>query len=429
MVRLASSLILTRLLSPGAYGIFTILFSILFVVELLSDVGSIGLLIRHPRGNDVAFVHTIWTIRFIRSGINAGIVFATAPLIASIYQVPALTSAFRLLSVWFLLVGLESLAFPLAVRDQRARIGNYIELACTLIMTIAVILLARHLRNHYALIYGALIQRSLLTLASHFFYKDVGVGFAFDREAVRQQLHFASFVLPSSLLTILLSQYDKVMLGKLFNLQVLGVYGLASNIIAPINGIIMHNARVVLYPRCTGYFRSDPTTARIRYYAENHRLFLIGMLLPAIVGGFAPLFISLMYDVRYELAGTVLMISGLGAIFIAIQNAAENLLVASGKTRATLMGNVIRASTLIPATLGGYYFFGFTGFVWASCLANIPLVAYFFRQQQSLGLLDLPTEVRRLFLSIVVFVVAASIGHFMLRHLPGNVLHLGLKPH
>ena len=45
LIKLGSSLILTRLLNPEAYGIFAILFSILYMVELLSDVGSSGLLI------------------------------------------------------------------------------------------------------------------------------------------------------------------------------------------------------------------------------------------------------------------------------------------------------------------------------------------------------------------------------------------------
>jgi lipopolysaccharide exporter len=51
LIRLGSSLVLTRLLNPESYGIFGILFSILFMIELMSDVGSVGLLVRHPRGN------------------------------------------------------------------------------------------------------------------------------------------------------------------------------------------------------------------------------------------------------------------------------------------------------------------------------------------------------------------------------------------
>ena len=114
IIRLASSLILTRLLSPESYGIYGILLSFLFMIELLSDVGTVALLVRHPRGDDVRFVHTLWTVRLIRSVINFSILFIGAPIIAAIYNAPILTSAFRFLSFWFLLSGLESMSFVLA---------------------------------------------------------------------------------------------------------------------------------------------------------------------------------------------------------------------------------------------------------------------------------------------------------------------------
>ena len=93
VIKLGSSLILTRLLNPEAYGIFAILFSFLFMIELMSDVGTIGLLIRHPRGSEVRFVHTVWTVRLIRCAFNFCLIFFGAPVIAAVYQTPVLTSA------------------------------------------------------------------------------------------------------------------------------------------------------------------------------------------------------------------------------------------------------------------------------------------------------------------------------------------------
>jgi len=118
VVRLGSSLILTRLLTPQAYGIFAILLTFVFTLEMLSDVGPAGLLIRHPRGNEVRFVHTIWTIRLLRSFLNFGILYLAAPLLASLYHAPALTGPCRLLALFFPLAGAESMSFILAQRNQ-----------------------------------------------------------------------------------------------------------------------------------------------------------------------------------------------------------------------------------------------------------------------------------------------------------------------
>ncbi len=429
VIKLGSSLVLTRLLNPDAYGIFGILFSFLFMIELMSDVGTVGLLIRHPRGDDVRFIHTVWTIRLIRSCVNFCLVFFGAPVIAHIYQAPVLIGAFRALSFWFLLLGTESMSFALAQRHQRARISNYAELASNAVMAVFVIGVASVLRNHFALIYGALLQRGLLMIGSHFFYRKVGVGIAFDREALVDQFKFARFVMPSSILTIVLSQYDKVVLLKLFNLALLGIYTIAGNMIAPISGVIIHNARVILYARCSEYFRTDRATACARYYGENRRLLLIGVMLPALVAGFSQSIVAILYDVRYLMVGTVLMVLALGAVIFAFQNASENVLVASGRTHAVLVANVIRLCSIIPASFLGYYLYGFDGFLWFNLAATIPLMVYFFCEQKKFGLLNLTNEMQRLGAALCVFLVSLALSHLFLAWVPAGWLHLGPKRH
>jgi lipopolysaccharide exporter len=428
-IRLGSSLILTRLLTPEAYGIFGIVLSFLFMIELMSDVGTIGLLIRHPRGDEPAFVHTIWTVRLIRCSLNFCLVFFGAPVIAAIYNMPVLTGAFRALSFWFLITGAESMSFAISQRRQKARISNYAELISNAAMTAFVLVAASVLKNHYALIYGSLLQRGLLTIGSYFFFRDIGVGLAFDKEALVDQFRFARYVLPSSVLSIVLTQYDKVVLLKFFNLTLMGIYSIAGNMISPVTGVVVHNARVVLYARCADYFRSNPTTARIRYYSENKRLLLIGTLLPALVAGFARLLVAVLYDARYVMVGDVLTILGLGAIVYAFQNASENLLVAAGKTNAVLMANVIRLCALVPASFIGYYLAGFYGFLWFNFAATLPLVLYFFHQQDKLDLLDLTNELKRFASALIVFLIAYAASGLLLLAIPASWLHLGLKRH
>ncbi len=429
VIRLGSSLVLTRLLNPEAYGVFAILISFQFMIELMSDVGSTAFLIRHPRGNESKFVHSVWTVRLMRCSLNFCLVFFGAPIIANIYQTPLLTNAFRLLSIWFLLLGAESMSFVLAQRDQRARISNYTDMISNAVMTLFVIALASVIKNHYVLIYGMLLQRALVTIASYFFYRNIGVGIAFDREAVVEQFRFARFVLPSSLLTIVLSQYDKVVLLKLFNLSFLGVYGIAQNMLGPVTGVTMHNARVVLYARCSHYFRGDRTTARLRYYAENRGLFLVGVLLPAIVAGFSQSIVGILYDARYEMVAPILMILGLGAMVTALQHASENFLVASGRTYVVLMANLIRLICIVPATFLGYYLFGFYGFLWFNLIATAGVLLYFFEQQRRCDLLSMRNELALLGAGLSVFLVSLATSHLLLASIPPSWWHLGLKRH
>lgn len=422
IVKLASSLILTRLLSPAAYGVFAILFSILFTVELLSDVGTSDLLIRHQRGTERRFIHTVWTMRLIRGCLNFVLLFALAPVIAHIYEAPELTGALRAFSFWFLLSGAESMSFLLAQRDQRSRIASYLNLVTSIAMTALVIGLALVLRNHYALIYGMLFQRALMVVASHFYYRDIGVGFAFDREAMADQFRFARFVLPSSLLTIVLTQYDKVVLLKLFDLSMLGVYGVAGNMVGPVAELVQRNTKVVLYARCASYFRGNRATAAARYYGENKRLLMMGVLLPAIIAGLAQPLVKILYDSRYEGAGIILMALALGTLGAAFQSASQNLLVASGRTHVILVANLIRLFTIVPATLLGYQLFGFAGFLWFAVASKLPPLTYFFWEQRRQGLLDFRSELMRFAYALGVFVVCLGLSHLVLPIIPTNFL-------
>jgi len=428
-IRLGSSLVLTRLLNPESYGIFGILTSLLFIIELLSDVGTTALLIRHPRGGEKRFVHTVWTIRLIRSLANFALVLIAAPLIARLYGAPVLTGPFRVLSLWFLISGTESMSFVLAQRDRKARISNYTDLVTSAIMTVSVIGVAMALHNQYALIFGALLQRALLSVASHFFYRDVGVGLAFDREAIKEQFRFARFVIPSSGLTILLSQYDKLILLKFFSFSVVGIYTVAGSMLAPIIGLITHNARVVLYARCAEYFRTNRETARSRYYGENHRLLLVGVLAPAILAGLAPAAVSILYDARYTMAGGVLTITALGAILLAFQQASENLLVAAGQTHMVLVANIIRMITVVPASILGFYLFGLYGFLWFSFGATTPLLIYFYYHQHKLKLFRLGPELYLLGAATLAFVICFALAHVLLGVIPQTWLHLGIHRH
>ena len=422
LIKLGSSLILTRLLNPEAYGVIGILFSVAFTLELLSDVGATGLLIRHARGNETRFVHTLWTIRVIRSCINFTLLYALAPAIARIYELPLLIDALRLFSLWFLLVGLESMAFIVAQRNQRSRIGNYVDLASSAVMTIFIIGMATVINDYNVFIYGTLLQRLITVIASHCFYREIGVGFAFDREAMTDQFHFGKFVLPSSLLTIVLSQYDKVVLLKLFDLTTLGIYGLAGNMIGPVAGMINHNCRVVLYPRCADYFRASRETAAHRYYTENARLLTVASLPPMVIAGFSQSIVALLYDSRYQGAGFVLMALSLGAFIGAFQGPSENLLVASGRTSVVLGANIVRVLTVAPFTLLGFYGFGFQGFIWAGLLSGFPVLYYYYRQQRRDGLLDLRAEFRRFATGLAVFAVCLLISSSIVGHIPPDLL-------
>jgi O-antigen/teichoic acid export membrane protein len=81
VIKLSSSLILTRLLRPEAYGIITILMSVTFVIELIGDINVTLFIIRDKNGEEPKYLNTAWTLQLGRSLLNAVVLFFCAPLI------------------------------------------------------------------------------------------------------------------------------------------------------------------------------------------------------------------------------------------------------------------------------------------------------------------------------------------------------------
>lgn len=372
VIKLGSSLILTRILAPEAYGIVMVLMSIVFVVEMLADLGITVFIVRDKRAEEPRYLHTAWTVRFARAVLNTSIVFLGAPLIAALYGTPTLVNPLRVFAFWFLISALESMSFPLAVRHKKARLLVYSELVAGLTGNIFSVIYCHYSRDYWGMVYGTLINRILMTLLSHRFYREYRPRLMYDRAAAREMLALTKYIMPSSLLTLALTQFDKVIFLRLFDLHRLGVYGLANNIAGPIESLIGKISQTVLYPRCAHNYRADPNTSSAKYYTENVRLFIAILILPAIIGGAADLIITVLYPSRYAESAAVLRAFMMRATLLSLASTAENMLLAAGQTQVTLVGNALRAAWMITASLIGYRLFGFMGFTYGFALSGLP---------------------------------------------------------
>lgn len=416
VLRLVSSMVLTRLLYPEAFGIMTMISSVVFVIEMMSDVGIVGLLIRHEKGDHPTYLNTMWTVRLMRSCGNGVLLFLAAPWVAEWYDAPALANALRLFSLWFLMFGLESVSFILAVRYKNTRIVNFTELFCLLVSTLFSIAYSYQSRDYHGILYGMMLNRLLNTLISYRFYPDHKHRLILDKTATKDLFHFAKFVMPSSMITLAVSQYDKIIFLKLFDLKLLGLYSLASNLSSPLDGLVTKISRTLLYPRCAQYYREDPSTFLQRYYTENAKLHALLLVLPAALLGVATLVVDVLYDSRYAFAGVILQAFAVRSIILPFASTAEDMLVASGRTHIQLIGNIIRLCYLVPAVFIGYHFFGFKGFIYFAMLEMLPTVLYYNWVQSQLGLILFRYEGLRL--GFVIITALLSFGAAQLfRHL------------
>ncbi len=408
VIRLVSSLVLTRVLLPEAYGTIAILVSILYVIGNIVDTNVTLFIVRDKNAEQPRYLNTAWTVRLIRSMLSGIVLFIAAPLIATkIYELPNLTLPLRVFSLWFAIDGFESLAFALAIRRKQARLQMYTELISSLLTTSFSIAYCYRYHTFWGIAYAMLLNRLFMTVVSHLIYREFRPRFHFDLAAAKEILVYSKFTVPSSLLSLSLNQFDKIVFLRLFDLRLLGLYSLAGNIGGSIESLITKISQAVLYPRCAQNFRDNPDTAAKRYYTENTKLFVGILAMPAALAGAAHLTINLLYDSRYSQAGSVLQALAIRGVLLSFASPAEDLLISAGQFHVILVGNVLRAAWIVLGSLIGYYFLGFMGFIYGLSLSGLPPVIYYLWLQHSKGMLIVKYELYK-----VAFVLCVGVTSY-----------------
>src|SRR5256885_4111179 len=108
VIRLASSLILTRLLDPAAYGIFGPAMAAMFLLEMLSDIGIRPAVVRSPMGAEPAFLGTAWSLVLARSVLFAAAIVGLAFFLPWFYGKPIYFGVMLVIALRPILIALQN---------------------------------------------------------------------------------------------------------------------------------------------------------------------------------------------------------------------------------------------------------------------------------------------------------------------------------
>ncbi|HMC15874.1 MAG TPA: hypothetical protein VKI18_09600, partial [Albitalea sp.] len=158
-------------------------------------------------------------------------------------------------------------------------------------------------------------------------------------------------------------------------------------------------------------------------YRQNLKLFLLILFLPAALAGAASFVVWILYDPRYAMSAIVLQAFGIRSILSSLAAPAENLLVASSTPQPVLVGNILRVLWLVPASLAGYHYAGFKGFLMMAMLDPLPALVYFYALQHRRGLMIVRYEALKIAYSAGVFAVSFGVTHELMALVPSLGKH------
>ena len=370
-LRLASNLILTRLLFPEAFGLMAIVFVVLMAVNNLSDLGIKVSIIQDKDGDKPLFLDTAWSLQIIRGVLISLLIWAAAGPIAIFYEQPSLAAILPIAGLAAIIQGFNSTKLAIAEREVQLGRMAFLEILTQVIGLIATITLAVLMKSIWALVIGYLVGAVAMATLSHLMLSGHQNRLAFHVIYVRRMFNFGTYIFLASVAGFVISQGDRAILGKVTTLEELALYNIGYFLASVPMMMSQALSGKVVFPL---YARRPPweSTENRRNIFNMRRLImsgsLVGLFIFALIG--EPL-VVFMYDVRYEGAGGYVALIALALIPGLITSNYMSLALAAGDSKRFAIMAVGAAIIQTTAMLLGGNWFGVTGVVLGLALGPV----------------------------------------------------------
>lgn len=374
LVRLGGNLILTRILFPEAFGLMALVYVVLSAARTFSDVGLNVVVIQDKDGDDPLFLNTAWVLQIIRGLLLAIIISLCAGPIAVFYEQPELAPILIVIGLSSIIQGLNSTRIALARRELKLGRITALELVTQLIGLGATIAFALYLQSVWALVIGYLIGTSTLAILSHLMLPGPRNRLAFHKPYVGRMLRFGGFIFIASAGTFLLTQGDRVILGKLVTLEELALYTIAFFLATvPILLAQMLSGKIVfpLYSRRSPWENESNRQNIFKMRRILTSVTFCGLVFFALIGD--PL-VQLLYDPRYQGAGPLVAFLALAHFPQSVMTDHKQIAMAAGHSGKYAFITMMLACAQLGAMLFFGSLFGLNGVVLGLGIA--PLIVY-----------------------------------------------------
>jgi O-antigen/teichoic acid export membrane protein len=420
-LRLINSLLLTRLLAThlAALGEVTLVTTFIVGVTMLSDIGLVPSVIQSKHGDEPVFLNTAWTLQIIRGAFIAlvGLLFAW-PL-SAFYHDAKLGWLLPGVAICVLATGFNSTSMLSAARHMAVRRLFFLELTTQIVITAVTLTWAKLYPSAWAIIGGTAVGYCYRLYLSHNARAMPGIRnrFHWDKPSVHEIVHFGKWIMIGTAFTFFAGQSDKLMLGKLVPMGVLGVYGIAYQLSDMPRQIIIQLAAKVGYPfvaKIIGLPREEFRANFLRY--RSYALMGGALVLSLMVAWGGPLVLKI-YPKQINAAGWMVPILAVGLWHTLLYTTTLPVLLSLGKSKYNAYGNAVYCFSIVVGILIGFKLMGLAGAVIAVAAGDLPMYAVTQYGMVKEGVNPLRQDAQMTALFLALLGVFFAMKFFLLGHL------------
>jgi len=355
----ALGLVLARLLTPADFGVFAVALAVTAFAMHVNDAGIIAACVQW-RGKLEEMAPTGATIAVLSSVFVYGLLWLSAPAVATLSGAPEATPVVRLLTLIIVVDGITAVrAAALLRRFEQDRLTKAIMIGWLANAAVALPL-AFAGAGAYSFASGQLAG-SVVTGAIVFKMGNVPVKLGFDKEITKKLLRFGLPLAASLGIEAVLLNADYMIVGNVLGVVALGYYLLAFNVSSWVPGLVGTAVRWVSIP---GFSRlAEQDSEALALGVRRSVPVLVAAILPVAVvtATLAPQLVDFLYGDKWGPSAVVLRYLSVLMVVRMLTSLAFDILTSLGATRFTVWLNAGWAVALVPALWVGTHLDGIRG--------------------------------------------------------------------
>lgn len=354
------SILLTRLLSPQEYGIMGMAMVIVVFAHVFLDLGFNRAIIQQPEVSQLQYS----TVFYLNSGIAlllTAICFFSAGPVAAFYGQPLIKPVFRVVSVSFLLNGLNLVPSSIMYKKMQFKVNSIQSLVSALISGALGVYMAYNGYGVWSLVVQSLAGSAILLLLN-FAYVRWYPQLAFSFRSIRQMWKYGSRLFASGVLDTLYTRLDTFIIGKIFTPATLGYYARAQGMDNMVRQFSANSILGALFPQIARH-QHDRNYLKELFVKYMHIIMFISVGMSGVLFLIAKDLFTLLFTARWNYSAQLFQILAITGFAWPVSSLMCSIISGVGNSKAFLRLEVIKKALFLPVYLFGFLF-GLKGFLY-----------------------------------------------------------------
>jgi O-antigen/teichoic acid export membrane protein len=362
-IKFFSNILLAWFLTPDAFGVAAIVMVVLIGLSLLSDVGIADSIVRNPKGGEEDFYRSAFVVQLVRGLVLYLFVVLISKSVADFYNEDILQACLLVGGVSLITEGFYSTRAFVMQRNHQVKPLVILDISAQLITAVLVLIICFFNPTVWALIFAHIFSSVVRLIGSHYLAPMSFHGFKIRKKYFYEIFGFGKWIFLATLFHFVITQSDKLMLGKLVAPSELGVYSIAAAL-AGISLMLSFNLGVrILYPVLSEAARESKDIYSLKLDQVLRQLLPILLAFIMLTFAYAPPFFEYLYKSDYGPAGGITQLLAIMTWFMIVYDLYHKVPVSYGAPEYTAFCSFVTSVFRVLLSLLGFQAFGLPGFI------------------------------------------------------------------